>query len=198
VTPEAVLPTYQRHAAGFARSRDLSLFERGWLERMCAAAPGPRVLDLGCGPGAPIGAYLARRGCRLTGVDGAPAMLALYRAALPGAETVRSDMRALALGRRFDAILAWNSFFHLSMRDQRAMFPVFAAHAVPGAALMFTSGPEECERIGAVEGARIFHASLAPAEYRALLVGAGFEPVAFVPEDPACRGHSVWLARRRG
>jgi len=198
MTPDAVLPTYQRHAAGFARSRDLSLFEKGWLDRMCAAAPGPRVLDLGCGPGAPIGTNLAQRGCRLTGVDGAPAMLALYRAALPEAEAVLADMRTLALGARFDAILAWNSFFHLSMGDQRAIFQVFAAHAVPGAALMFTSGPEECERIGKVDGARIFHASLAPSEYRLLLAGAGFEPVAFVPEDPACRGHSVWLARRHG
>lgn len=103
-------------------------------------------------------------------------------------------MRGLALGRRFDAILAWNSFFHLSPPDQRAMFLVFRAHAAPGAVLMFTSGPRAGEPIGEAGGQPVYHASLDPDEYRGLLASHAFEPIAFVAEDPACRGHTVWMA----
>lgn len=197
--PEDILPTYQRVAAGFARSRDKTLFERKWLDRMLAHTPPPRrVLDLGCGPGRPIAAYLTDRRARVTGVDGAAAMVALFRAAIPGATAHHADMRGLDLGEDFDAILAWNSFFHLSPDDQRAMFPVFAAHAAPGAALMFTAGPRASERVGQVEGEPVYHASLDPEEYRALLDAHGFDEIRFAPEDPDCRGHTIWLARFRG
>lgn len=196
--PEDILPTYERRAAAFAAHRSRDLFERGWLDRMWAAAPGRRVLDLGCGPGAPIGTYLDGLGAQITGVDGAAAMVALFRQTLPGAVAIQADMRALDLGPRFDAILAWNSFFHLSAADQRDMFAVFAAHAAPGAVLMFTCGPAAGEAIGQVEGDPVYHASLAPEEYEACLASARFRTLDWRPEDPGCAGHSVRLARFTG
>jgi hypothetical protein len=60
---------------------------------------------------------------------------------------------------------------------------------------MFTSGPSASEAIGKVGERPVFHASLAPEDYRALLRQAGFEVLDFVAEDPDCAGHSVWLAR---
>ncbi|WP_172293976.1 trans-aconitate 2-methyltransferase [Pseudoruegeria sp. HB172150] len=194
--PEDILHTYERVARGYAASRSRSLFERRWLDRMLNHAPGRRVLDLGCGPGKPIAEYLSDRRCAVTGVDGAPAMVALFRQNLPQARAVHADMRHLDLGEEFDAILAWDSFFHLSPDDQRAMFPVFAAHAAPRAVLMFTSGPAAGEPIGKVEGEPVYHASLNPDDYRALLAASGFEVIAFQPRDPDCAGHTIWLARR--
>ncbi|SFP60473.1 class I SAM-dependent methyltransferase [Tranquillimonas alkanivorans] len=195
--PEDILPTYDTVAHDWHRTRNTALFERRWLDRMIAAAPGPRVLDLGCGSGRPIADDLVSRGLRVTGVDGAAAMIEILAECTPGVEAVHADMRTLALGRRFDAILAWNSFFHLSPADQRAMFPIFSDHAAPGAALLFTSGPEQSERIGRVAGHPVYHASLSPAEYRAHLGACGFDVLDFRPEDPDCGGHSVWLARRQ-
>jgi SAM-dependent methyltransferase len=196
--PDDILPTYRRVAGGWDRLRDRSLFEAGWLARMMAAAPGRRVLDLGCGTGRPIAAHLAAQGCEVTGVDGAEPMVALFRRYVPGATVLCADMRGLALGRRFDAILAFDSFFHLSPEDQRAMFPTFAVHAAPGAALLFTSGPSQGVRIGEVDGAPVYHSSLEPEAYRALLAASGFDVLDFAPEDPGCRGRSVWLARFSG
>ncbi len=196
--PEDILPTYDRVAEGFAKSRDKTLFERKWLDRMLAHTQPPRrVLDLGCGSGNPIARYLADRRAQITGVDGSPAMLALFRRTLPGARAVEADMRGLDLGERFEAILAWNSFFHLSPDDQRAMFPVFAAHAAPSAVLMFTAGPRAGEPVGEVEGEPVYHASLAPEEYKALLDENGFDLLSFAPEDPDCNLHTIWMARRR-
>jgi hypothetical protein len=48
---------------------------------------------------------------------------------------------------------------------------------------------------GTVEGQSVYHASLDPEEYRSLLTENGFDVLDFVPEDPDCNGHTVWLAR---
>ncbi len=61
---------------------------------------------------------------------------------------------------------------------------------------MFTSGPAYGEAIGSFAGERLYHASLDPAEYRALLAENGFAVVAHAVEDPGCGGHTVWLAQR--
>ncbi len=122
----------------------------------------------------------------------------MARANLPEQVWHVADMRSLSLGRRFEGILAWDSFFHLTHEDQRCMFPVFRDHAAPGAALMFTSGPAHGEAIGVFEGEALYHASLSGEEYRELLGRNGFELVAHVIEDPACGGHTIWLARLVG
>lgn len=107
-----------------------------------------------------------------------PAMVAKFRARLPGEQTLVSDMRTLSLERRFQATLAWDSFFHLNHEDQRRMFPIFRAHAAPRAALMFTSGPAHGEATGRLEGEPLHHASLDGAEYRKLLEDGGFAVIA--------------------
>jgi len=197
--PEAILPSYEAEAAGWAQTRNQELWERPALEACVAGrAPGLRVLDLGCGSGQPIAAWFVARGDHVTGVDGAAAMVEEARRRVPRMEVIHADMRGLSLGQSFDIILAFNSFFHLSPDDQRAMFPVFAAHAAADARLLFTSGPDAGDAFGTVGNSPVYHASLAPKDYRAAMDAAGFEVIWFRPEDAELRGHSVWLARFRG
>jgi cyclopropane fatty-acyl-phospholipid synthase-like methyltransferase len=194
-----VAALYDRHAHEYDLDRGRSLQERAWLDRFLlhVAARGT-ILDVGCGMGEPIARYLIERGYEVVGVDASPAMIGLCRARFPAMEWLVSDMRAMSLGRRFDGILAWDSFFHLGMNDQRAMLSRFAAHARTGAPLMFTSGPAEGKATGSYRNEPLYHASLGPAEYRKLLSDAGFDVQAFVAEDPACGGHTVWLATYAG
>lgn len=197
MSAEQIIGLYERHARAFDAQRDRRLFERGWLDRFTALIPaGGAVLDLGCGMGEPMAAHLIGAGFAVTGVDSAPTLLGLCRARFPGQAWHLADMRGLDLGRRFDGILAWDSFFHLDHGDQRAMFAVFARHAAPGAALMFTSGPSEGVALGCFEGEVLHHASLSPAEYRDLLAAHGFAVVEQRAEDQDCGGHTIWLARR--
>jgi cyclopropane fatty-acyl-phospholipid synthase-like methyltransferase len=197
---DQIVDLYNRHAKAWveARLRQAHFHERGWLEEFCGiAGPGAAVLDLGCGAGEPMAAWLVRRGMAVTGVDASSAMIGLFRERLPGQEALLADMRGLSLRRAFGGILAWDSFFHLSQDDQRRMFPVFQAHAAPGAALMFTSGSAHGEALGTLEGEPLYHASLEPAEYRRLLDSHGFDVVAMVAHDESCGGRTVWLARQR-
>ena len=192
-----VIDVYEQHGVAWAALRGDRLAEGSWLDRFSALLPaGAPVLDIGCGSGVPIARELIRRGFDVTGLDGSAAMLDLYRRNLPGRPAILSDMRALSLGRQFAGLIAWDSFFHLAPVDQRPMFRRFRDHAMPGAALMFTSGTEEGSAVGDLAGEPLYHGSLDPAEYRALLDANDFAVIAQTTQDPTCGHRTVWLARQ--
>ena len=196
---DAIIDLYERHARNFDRDRGRSLQEKAWLDRFLRhVRPSGDVLDIGCGMGEPIARYVLDAGFQVVGVDSSPAMIDMCRARFPGAAWIVADMRQLALGRRFDGLYAWDSFFHLHMDDQRAMFPRFAAHAAPGAPLMFTSGTSQGEAIGSYQGEPLYHASLDRGEYEERLHANGFDVLSYRADDPECGGHTVWLARYQG
>lgn len=157
--------------------------------------PDGSVLDCGCGAGEPIARYLSDCGHPITGVDSSVTMVRMFLERLPKQQAMVADMRTLGLSKTFDAILAWDSFFHLDHDAQRRMFPIFRRHAASGAALMFTSGPSHGEVIGQLEGEPLYHASLDAAEYRRLLEEQGFKVVDHREKDQNCFGRTVWLAQ---
>lgn len=194
---QSVITLYEQHCAAFAARRPAALLEKAWLDSFVSAIqPGGAILDVGCGNGSPIADYLLRRGFPVKGIDASAAMIARCKAKFPDNDWAVADMRRLDLKRRFDGILAWDSFFHLPRADQRGMFAVFAAHAGDGARLMFNTGPADGEAIGEFQGEPLYHASLAADEYQALLQQSGFRVIRHVVEDPECGGRTVWLAEK--
>jgi SAM-dependent methyltransferase len=192
-----VRPLYERHAQRFDAARGRALVERPYLDAVTqGVTQGGSVLDLGCGAGEPIAGYLIAKGFRVTGIDTAPAMIGICRDRFPEHDWRVADMRGLDLGRRFDAVVAWDSFFHLTGADQRAMFGVFTRHLQPGGRLLFTAGPAEGEAIGDMFGDPLFHYSLDPGEYDLLLQRAGLAVEVYKEKDADCGDHTVWLARR--
>jgi len=171
--------------------------DKRWHERFIDALPeNATVLDLGSGGGSPVAMNLVARGRRVTGVDSSTTLISLCRNRLPDQEWIVADMRSVSLGRRFNGVLAWDSFFHLTPDDQRGMFCVFATHAAKGTVLMFNTGPAYGEAIGSYRGDPLYHASLDAAEYKDLLVRSGFELVEHSVTDQKASGRTIWLARR--
>jgi predicted TPR repeat methyltransferase len=194
-----IIGHYERHAAAWDADRQNSGWnDKVWHDRFIDnLTAGARVLDLGCGSGRPVAQHMAQRGLRVTGVDSSPAMISLCRNRLPDHEWIVADMRDVSLNRRFGGILAWDSLFHLGHDDQRRMFAVFADHASAGAWLMFNAGPQHGEAIGSYQGDPLYHASLAPSEYTALINRFGFEVVQHASNDARAGGRTAWLCRSR-
>jgi predicted TPR repeat methyltransferase len=195
-----IIDHYEKHATAWDDDRQKAGWwaDQVWHDLFVAhLSPSASVLDLGCGSGQPVAQHLHERGLHVTGVDSSPTMISLCESRLPDHEWIAADMRGLSLGRRFHGILAWDSFFHLDPDDQRGMFAVFAEHALDGATLMFNTGPENGEAIGSYRGDPLYHASLAPAEYRALLHNSGFQVIDHATNDVRAGGRTVWLCRRR-
>jgi SAM-dependent methyltransferase len=196
---DRIIEHYERHARAWDADRRMAEWnDKPWHERFVAALPSAAsILDLGCGSGVPIAQYMAECGFHITGIDSSPTLISLCRERLCDQEWIVEDMRSLQLPRRFDGILAWDSFFHLRPGDQRRMFNVFARHAAPSAVLMFNSGPAHGEAAGEYRGDPLYHASLCADEYRDLLGRIGFEVIAHAVEDwQAGGGRTVWLTRR--
>ena len=106
-------------------------------------------------------------------------------------------MRGLDLGKAFDGVIGWDSFFHLTPDEQRATLARLAAHLKPGGALMLTVGPDAGEVAGHVGDDPVYHSSLSSEEYGAALAGFGLRILHFVRQDPDCGFHTVLVAQRQ-
>lgn len=188
---------YERNAIRFDRERSKSLFERAWIDRFLSRIPtSGHVLDVGCGSGRPIADYIIQQGVRLTGVDFSKAMLEIATARHPAGDWRVADMRTLHLPERFDGIIAWDSFFHLTPAEQRSTLPRIAKHLKSGGVFLTTAGPTEGEGIGRVGDDPVYHSSLSPDGYSEVCSSCGLTLIDFQAEDPTCDYHSVVLAKR--
>ncbi|AHG22501.1 methyltransferase [Chania multitudinisentens RB-25] len=191
-----IITIYEKLADNWEQLRSTDLFEQPWLDKFLNLLPvNGQILDIGCGNGVPIAEYFIRQNFQVVGVDSSQSMIGHCQQRFPEQLWNVADMRLLALHQKFDGLIAWDSFFHLTREDQRNMFRVFKRHANSKAVLMFTSGPSDGEVVGVFEGEQLYHASLAPAEYRQLLKNNGFSVIDMIAEDPECRGRTVWLAQ---
>jgi SAM-dependent methyltransferase len=196
---------YEKDAVAWDRDRQngRDRQNRRWIDKVWhdrfidSLGRGASVLDLGCGSGRPVAEYMVERELCVTGVDTSPTMISFCRDRLPDQEWIVADMRQLALSRRFDGILAFDSFFHLNHDDQRRMFAIFADHGSAGTILMFNAGPGHSEAVGEYKGDPLYHASLSPAEYEALTAQFGFQVLQHVANDVEAGGRTVWLCRKQ-
>ena len=187
---------YEKIADWFNEQRSRTLFEKPYLDKVISyLKPGAKILDLGCGMGEPIAKYLVDKGYQLTGIDGSQKMIDMARKRVPQATFLVGDMRQCNLGKKFDCIIAWHSFFHLPPDDQRAMFEIFEQHCNPGCLLLFTSGPDAGEVWSDNGGQNLYHASLSTEEYNTLLARHHFTVLQHVVEDKNCGDATIWMAR---
>ena len=100
-------------------------------------ALGQSVLDAGCGTGR-VAIELARRGCRVVGLDADPGMLSAARAKAPDIEWVEADLSGFELAgpdgrRQFDvAVMAGNVMIFVVPGTEGAVLEHVAAHVRPG------------------------------------------------------------------
>ena len=105
-------------------------------------------------------------------------------------------MREFNLNRKFKAIIAWNSFFHLNPDEQISSFSLIEKHLLDDGIIMVTVGHEKGEVVGKVNNNEVYHSSLSPDCYQDLLKKHYFRIIDFVLRDPECNYHTVLLAKK--
>jgi len=166
---------------------------REWEDELVALLEdGSRVLELGCGSGAPETQRLAQR-FALTGVDISARQVERARVAIPEAEFLCADFTELGFpAGSFDAVCAFYVFNHVPRDLLEPLLARIQAWLVPGGPLLAAFGVSDTEGwTGEWLGAETFFSSYPP-EVNSRLVGeAGFaierdEVVEFKePEGPA-------------
>ena len=81
------------------------------------------ILDVGCGTGYPIAAYLVNHGHRVTGIDVSTEMLKKARALkLVNARFINVDFTDYVADTSFDAVIAFDSLWHIARSAQEEIY----------------------------------------------------------------------------
>ncbi len=186
------------------------------------AAPGERVLDVGCGDGA-LTARIAEGGATVVGVDASPELVAVAQAR--GLDARLADAAALDFDEEFDAVFS-NAALHWILDYQAAAAGMFAALRPGGRLAVEFGGFGNIAAIrtallavlcregvvvlgdGTAAAQEVPARSMPPdqyyptaAEYAEVLAEAGFAEVRaeLVPRPtPLAHGMVAWLATFRG
>lgn len=216
---DATQSIYHRHARHWHEERADVFFARPWAEKIArhieaafATHHPVRILDLGCGGGMPFARYFLDKGWSVTGIDYAPAMIAMAQenhpaARYPHAQWHIADMRApdtmekilaKAAGEpvqnHYHAIISWDGFFHLSRQEQRVLLPKTIDMLCDDGLLLLSVGDGDGEVTGIVCGETVYHASLSSEEYHAILADAQSCDIELIMDAPDSWGRHILQA----
>ncbi len=139
---------YDRIAKGYLERRGDARPERdrAYLDRTTEGLErGARVLDLGCGAGVPVAAYLSER-FRVVGLDISRRQLSLARGNVPGGTFLLADMCSLPFRpASFDAVVALYSIIHVPRKEHEALLASLCDVLRPGRRLLATMGNDDWE-----------------------------------------------------
>jgi SAM-dependent methyltransferase len=139
---------YDRIAEGYLARRGDERPERDrpYLDRVTEGLDGEaRVLDLGCGAGIPVAAYLSER-FRVVGLDISRHQLSLARGNVRGGTFLLGDMCSLPFQpESFDAVVALYSIFHVPREEHEALLGRVRDVLRPGRRLLATMGKGDWE-----------------------------------------------------
>lgn len=143
--------------------------------------PASQILDVGCGTGYPIAAYLSGLGHKVTGIDISERMIECAKSQnLPNAEFWQEDLLSYQTEKRFDAVIAFDSLWHIPLEQQPMIYGIIGQLLQPGGYLLFTHGKTNSEVNGEMFGQIFHYSSLDASAVRTLLYNNGLSVLDFI------------------
>lgn len=150
------------------------------------------ALDVGCGSGGRIVAALLDAGFQVTGLDVSEAMIEKASKRHPGSRFVLADICDWQPQEQYDAIIAWDSIFHVPYAEQRRVVLKLCEALARGGVILFTAGGVDGEITGQMRGLDFYYSSLAEEEYLRILKETGCKCV-LMQRDQHPEEHVVFI-----
>ncbi len=166
---------------------------------------GEKILDVGCGSGKPVAAYLIEKGFDVYGVDISPKLIQHAERIIPKEKLFVADICDFKTKLRFNAIVCWFALFHIHATEHLEVLRKFHAFLNPGGIILITFGdtshpidtPHKIIDKYTIEsemfGEHFRHSGRPASENAALIEQAGFEIIIDKIDQP---GNQVILARK--
>ena len=136
---------------------------------------GSSILDVGCGSGVPISAYLANNGFKVTGIDISSNMIKKAKSLnLPNSTFIVDDVLTYNPHKSFDAIIAFDSLWHIKYSEQSKIYSKIASLLNKDGLFIFTHGKSDGEIMGTMFGESFYYSALSTETVKKLLEENGF------------------------
>ena len=168
--------SYNKIARQWAKVRDKSFVSKLVVDFANKLSPNASVLDIGCGTGYPLAKYLSDKQFHVTGIDIAEKMVEIAKfQKIPNADFTVSDFFDFNSTKKFDGVLAWDSFFHFPKEKQEEIYHKVGNLLNAGGYLLFTHGDADDEHIDKMMGESFYYSCLLKEKVGEILNEAGFE-----------------------
>lgn len=140
--------------------------------------PNAKILDVGCGTGYPIDKYLTDNGYSVKGIDISKKIIEKARLLkLENAEFEQCDYLSYRTDEQFDAIIAFDSLWHIPVDRQPEIYKKAASLLKSGGYFLFTGGKERGSCRGEMFDQTFYYAALDTQEIIELLEKNDFKIV---------------------
>lgn len=181
--------------------------EQASIDKAITQLPlGATILDVGCGSGKPIAAYLIDKGFDVYGVDISPKLIEYAKRVIPENHLFVGDICDFSTTLKFDAIVCWFALFHIHADYHLDVMKKFNLFLKPQGIVLVTFADTSCKPEGqdvtvidehtiesSMFGERFCHSGNPAAVNTQLIKSAGFEIISDLFDQP---GNQVILARK--
>ena len=204
---QKIKQSYDNIAATWNKEREWYIEQPSIDAAMTHLKAGATILDVGCGSGKPIAAYLIDKGFDVHGLDISPQLIQYAKNVIPEAKLFLADIFEFTTELRFDAIICWFALFHIHAEHHLEVLKKFHTFLQPNGILLLTFADTSCEPSGTdvkvidehtiesvMFGERFCHSGHPAKVNSELIKQAGFAIIWDKMDQP---GNQVVLARKK-
>ena len=145
--------------------------------------PNSNILDIGCGTGYPIAAYLSGRGFRVTGIDVSEKMLEKAKELkLVNAEFFIKDIMEFETPGKYDGVIAFDSLWYISHDKQAEIYRIVSSLMNAGGYFLFTHGKNNGTVTGKMFDEEFCYSALDTEEVFKAMTDNGFCIISYVED----------------
>ena len=189
------------YVSHFRTNSQPNKMEKKFLDRIANLIPrAAEILDFGCGIGIPFDKYLADKGFKITGIDIARKHLEQAKKNVSDAKFIKGDFSKTDFGgKRFHAIIALYSIFHIPREEQQDLFQKMYELLENNGVILMTLGTSESDNVEKDWcGAPMAWSNYEPSKYRTMITQANFKIIESKYEgQPGDKEYHWWVIAKK-